>query len=120
LGMYLQEAKVDEKWQAQWSGLNNNTKMDITNWVAHAGMDRNYWASLDLPFQAFIVELAQNQEKAMTGWYAQLRRSALAAFDLAADSAGEDARALKATVHAESYLRYRLNEVLPSNERQDP
>jgi hypothetical protein len=76
-------------------------------------MERNYWASLDIPFGSFIVELAKDQEKTLPDWHTQLRKSVLSAFELAVKSMNEDARAFKAVVMADSYLRYRLNEVIP-------
>lgn len=118
MGMHLQEAKVDEKWQKQWASLNVNAKGDINNWITHTGMERNYWAALDLPFQALIVDLVKDLDGALATWYAALRQAALAAFALAESCTGEDARAFKAVVKGESYLHYRLNEVLPNPEKE--
>ena len=119
MGMVQQIPKVDENgWQKQWGGLNANASGAITAWIAHTGMERNYWASLDLPFQSMIIELAEDSDKAQVNWRAHLRRSALSAFDLAANHAGEDARAFKAVIRGESYLRNRLNKVLPQPEKE--
>lgn len=119
MGMYQQVSNVEEKgWQKQWAGLNVNAKSAINDWITHTGMERNYWASLDIPFQAFIVELALNEEKALAEWYAQLRKSALSSFQLATQSLGNDARSFKAMVKGESYLLYRLNEVLPESKKE--
>ncbi len=119
MGMHQQVPQVEEKgWPKQWAGLNVNAKNTINNWIAHTGMERNYWANLDLPFQAFIVALAQDEEKALTEWHAQLRKSTRSAFEQAADNVGNDARSFKAVVKGESYLRYRLNEVLPNVEKK--
>jgi CRISPR system Cascade subunit CasA len=114
MGMCQQLPEVEEKgWHKQWSGLNVNAKTAINNWIDHTGMERNYWASLDIPFGSFIVELAKDQEKTLPDWHTQLRKSVLSAFELAVKSMNEDARAFKAVVMADSYLRYRLNEVIP-------
>jgi len=118
MGMHRQLASVETQWQSQWSRLNVNAKADINNWIAHTGMERAYWASLDLPFQSFIVFLAQEREKARVEWRHQLRTAAHHAFDLAAESLGADARAFKARVEGEGYLRYRLNEVLGQPQKE--
>ena len=118
MGMYEQLSEVEENgWQKQWQSLNINAKNAINNWLTHTGVEHNYWASLDIPFQAFIVDLAHDEERALTGWYGQIRKSALDAFDVAADSVGNDGRSFKAVVRAHNYLTYRLNEVLPDREQ---
>ena len=118
MGMFEQVSDVEDTgWQKQWQGLNVNAKGAINNWIAHTGMERNYWASLDTPFQSFIIDLAQDREQALADWNAQLRRSASDAFDLAAECVGNDGRSFKAVVRGRSYLNYRLNEVLPSKEK---
>lgn len=119
LGMYQQVSTVEEKgWHKQWAGLNVNAKSSINDWITHTGMERNYWANLDIPFQAFIIELPRDEEKALAEWYARLRKSAWSSFELATQSLGNDARSFKAMVKGESYLRYRLNEVLPKIEKE--
>ena len=82
-------------------------------------MERSYWASLDIPFQSFIVDLAQDEEKALADWREQLRKSAQAAFAQAANFVGQNGRSFKAMVRGQSYLNYRLNEVLPKEEKTE-
>jgi hypothetical protein len=113
-GMILQVADGDSK---QWSELNTNAKSAINNWVAHTGVERHYWASLDIPFQSFIINLArQEREAVMRQWFDQLRGSALTAFDQAAHYVGADGRSLKAVVRGQGYLTYRLNQLIAKEE----
>lgn len=114
MGMYLHLPSVEQNgWQKQWQGLNVNAKNEITVWIAHTGIERNYWSRLEIPFQSLIVDLAEDEDKAHTQWDMEMRRAASATFDQAAEFAGSDARSLKAVVRSRSYLEYRLNEVIP-------
>jgi hypothetical protein len=111
VGMILQVADGDSK---KWGELNANAKGAINDWVAHTGVERHYWANLDLPFQTFMVDLAQKEREAVLwDWLKLLRKTALAAFDRAAQYAGKDGRSFKAVVRGRSYLHYLLNEALP-------
>lgn len=112
-GMFLQVTDADSK---KWGELNTNAKSAINDWVAHTGAERQYWASLDIPFQSFIVELAQDGEPVLLRWYEQLRETALSAFEQAAQLAGNDGRAFKAIVRGRSYLNYRLNQSITQQE----
>ncbi len=116
MGMHWHEADADSK---TWGGLNRNAKNSINEWINYTGMERAYWASLDIPFQIFIVELARDEEKALAAWRSQLRQSAQMAFDQAAEYVGSDGRSFKAIVRGESYLNYRLNELLPKKEKTE-
>lgn len=117
MGMYRQLAHFnDQTWQKEWQNLNINARNSINNWISHTGMERTYWSRLDIPFQSFIVELTGDQDLARTGWYAQLRAAAWAAFNQVADAMGNDGRSFKAAVRGRSYLNYRLKEVLSNLE----
>ncbi len=117
MGMYQQLTDVEDRnWQKQWQGLNVNAKSSINNWIAHTGMEHNYWAGLDTPFRSFIVDLAQNQEQALIAWHERLRESAWSAFEQAAECVGNDGRSFKAVVRGRNYLYYRLNETVPDPE----
>jgi hypothetical protein len=121
VGMYQQLPKVDEQgWQKQWSGLNQNAKTEINNWITHTGMEQNYWAALDIPFQSFMVKLAQEEENALTDWHALLRKTANSVFEQIAEYTRNDSRAFKGMALGASYLNYRLNEVLPLPEKVTP
>jgi hypothetical protein len=118
MGMYRQLPKVDEKgWQKQWASLNQNAKAAINDWIAHTGMEHNYWAGLDIPFQIFIIELAQGEEAALNHWHEHLRRAALDAFEQTTAGVGSNSRSFKAVVRGEDYLKYRLAEILPNKEK---
>lgn len=113
LGMHLQIADADDK---QWGELRGNAKEEINKWVDHTGAGRQYWSDLDIPFQSFIIDLTRDADTALVGWHDHLRRVALDAFELAAQFAGDDGRALKAVVRGRGYLLFRLNELLPRQE----
>lgn len=116
VGMYLKLPKVEEmKWHQQWSGLNQNARGDIDDWIAHTGAQQDFWTSLDIPFQAFVVALAEDAESALKDWHHQLQTSALEAFERAAGCTSNDARSFKAVVSGRGYMNYRLSEVF-SNE----
>ncbi len=111
VGMYLQVSDADNK---KWGELNGNAKSAINDWVAHTGAQRHYWASLDIPFQTFIVELTQQDHEALLiTWIERLQSTARAAFEQAAQCVSNDGRSFKAVVRGRSYLNYRLSEVLP-------
>lgn len=114
MGMYLREPGAESK---TWKGLNRLTKQAINDWVAHTGAERHYWASLDIPFQTFIVELPQqDQEVQLLNWLKRLQTIAHVAFEQAAQCVSNDARAIKATVRGRSYLNYHLNQLIPKEE----
>jgi CRISPR system Cascade subunit CasA len=113
VGMFLQIPDADNK---QWGELNSNTKDVINGWVNHTGVDRHYWSRLDIPFQTFIVDLAQEAEPALLRWYEQLRAVAQDAFSQAAQYVGSDGRSFKAIARGQSYLNYRLNQLIPQQE----
>jgi len=111
VGMYLQVSDAEKK---KWGELNINTKGAINDWVAHTGAQRYYWASLDIPFQTFIVDLAHKErESVLLGWLERLQSTALATFEQAAQCVSNDGRSFKAIVRGRGYLNYRLSEVLP-------
>ena len=116
-GMILQVSDGDSK---KWGVLNTNAKTGINNWVALTGAERHYWASLEIPFQTFMVDLAQkDRETVLAGWLNHLRLAALNAFEQAAQSVGNDGRSFKAVVRGRSYLNYRLNQIIPQPEKED-
>ncbi len=116
VGMFLQVSDADGK---QWGELNTNAKTAITNWVAFTGIERHYWANLDIPFQTFMINLAQqDRESVLTNWLERLRATALDAFDQAAQYAGTGPRSFKAVVRGRNYLNYRLNQLIPKKEEE--
>jgi CRISPR system Cascade subunit CasA len=115
LGMHWQVPRADE---LKWAGLSKGAKNSINSWIAHTGVERSYWSSLDIPFQSFIVDLAKDQEEAQKVWFAQLRTAAWDAFEQAAECVGNDGRSFKAMVRGRGYLAYRLKETLPNVEEE--
>ena len=114
-GMYLQVPDADNK---KWGELNRNTKEAINNWVAHTGAERHYWSSLEIPFQTFMVQLAQQEQAAdheaiLLEWLNRLQTTARIAFEQVAQCVGSDARSFKAVVRGRGYLNYRLNQLIP-------
>ena len=79
-------------------------KKDVQNLLAHWAADRQYWASLEAPFFRLMRDLPVKGDDAVTQWDTVLQESARAAFDYAARMAGDDARALRASVRAHGQL----------------
>ena len=114
VGMFLQDPEADSK---KWGELNRNTKTDINNWVAYTGVERHYWANLDIPFQTFMVDLAQKEREAMMrDWFSILQRTANNAFEQATQYVGTDGKSFKAVERGRGYLSYRLNEIFPKED----
>lgn len=114
-GMYLHIAQAEDvKWpryaihlQASKS-LAKTAEAEIEDWVNHSGIERAYWASLDVPFQQFVVRLPANREGARIEWQRTLEDAAFAAYDKIGLFAGEDGRSLKALVRGRQALAYSL------------
>ena len=85
----------------------------IDDWVAHTGVERAYWAGLDVPFQSFVVQLAVDVEGAKEEWVRRLRSAAERALEAASNYVGGDGRSLKATVRGQQSLGYWLGQHLP-------
>lgn len=114
VGMFLQIPDAETK---KWGELNPNAKIAINNWVDYTGLERHYWASLDIPFQTFMVDLAQKEREAvMSEWFATLRQTALAAFEQAAQYVGNDGKSFKAVERGRGYLGGRLNKLFPKED----
>ncbi|MCB0166619.1 MAG: type I-E CRISPR-associated protein Cse1/CasA [Anaerolineae bacterium] len=111
VGMFLQIPEADSK---KWGELNSNAKIAINDWVAYTGLERHYWAALDIPFHTFMVDLAQKEREAvMSAWFTTLRRAAREAFEQAAQYAGTDGKAFKAVERGWDHLEGRLKKLLP-------
>ncbi|VAW35178.1 CRISPR-associated protein, Cse1 family [hydrothermal vent metagenome] len=108
VGIYLQLPNPESQ---KWGQVNRNAKSAINDWVAYTGIERHYWASLDVPFQDLIINLPHNTAAAKAEWQTQLRQSAQNAFDQALKYTGSGPRSFKAVVRGESYLKYQLREL---------
>ncbi len=111
---YLKIPDADEKKKR--GDFKPVPRKEADDWVTHTGIEYRYWAALDIPFQAFIVDLAQDTEPALFRWYERLRQAALDAFEQATQYAGSDGRSFKAVVRGRSYLNYRLSQLIPQKE----
>ena len=120
LGFYLYVAKPDEiGWKS--AGINPKApkilsevaRTDIEHWVQHTEADIYFWSALDIPFHAFIEQLArENVNEALIWWQSQIRTAVNGAFTKAKQYAHESDRALHAIVIGQSYLTYHLNQML--------
>ena len=120
VGFYLYLAKPDEiGWKS--AGINANVpkmigdlaRADIDNWVRHTEADIYFWSALDVPFQEFIVRLAdQGSDQTVHWWRERVRAAAKGAFDKAKEYAHESDRAHRAVVEGRGYLRYQLEQML--------
>lgn len=110
-GMHLFVANAEG---VQWQSLPQATRGDIDKWVAHTGVERAYWAALDVPFQSFLVRLPVEGVDARTAWAETLRDTALNALGAIHAYTPGDGRSFKALVFAQRSLRAGLRKVLPS------
>jgi len=79
-------------------------KKDVQNLLAHWAAERQYWARLEAPFFRLMRDLPTEGEDAINQWDSVVQEAAWAAFDYAARMAGDDARALRASVRARGQL----------------
>lgn len=134
-GMYLLQASADNyKWEdlrinVQNDGIHrdeipNSVKEEIIGrwekgqlkkpgWIIHTEADIYFWSALDVPFQEFIVRLAdQDGDQVVNWWRERVRAAAKGAFDKAKEYAHESDRAHRAVVEGRGYLRYQLEQML--------
>jgi hypothetical protein len=118
-GMHIYTTPENKSDVKAWKGLTRNAKDSINNWVAYTGAERHYWTNLEIPFYTFMVDLVQKEREAVMGeWFADLRKTALAAFEQATQYVGTDGKSFKGVVRGRRYLYRRLNEVLPNVEKE--
>ena len=120
VGFYLYQAKPDEiGWKS--AGINfkapkmmgDLARADIDNWVRHTEADIYFWSALDVPFQEFIVRLAdQDSDQIVNWWRERVRAAANDAFNKAKEYAHESDRAHRAVIEGQGYLRYQLEQML--------
>jgi CRISPR system Cascade subunit CasA len=79
-------------------------KKDVQNLMDHWAAERQYWAALEAPFFQLMRDLPTKGEEAINQWDIVLQKFARSAFDYAARMAGNDARALRASVRARGQL----------------
>lgn len=97
----------------QWQQVGKNTKDDINNWVTHSGVERAYWAALDVPFQSLLLGLPAAGADALLDWQGRLRDTAQTALEAIQAYGPGRGRSLKAWVHGQRALAGRLRKTLP-------
>jgi CRISPR system Cascade subunit CasA len=117
-GMYLQIARPEEvswkRYGVHLSAANAIARVaadQISQWVGHTGLERRYWASLDIPFQSFVVNLPADMRAAQDAWRDALQQAAIEAFEAVAEYSTGDGRAFKALVRGHEALRFGLNRI---------
>jgi CRISPR type I-E-associated protein CasA/Cse1 len=109
-GMHLFVANAE---QVEMKSLAKSARAEIDNWVAHSGVERAYWAALDVPFQSFLVRLPAEGSDAVVAWQQTLHDTALAALDATSAYTAGDGRGLKALVYGQRTLFAGLRKNLP-------
>ena len=89
------------------------------SWIDYSGMEQFYWANLELPFHDFMSTLPDKPDISLQKWFIVLRRTALNAFEQVTQYVGTDGRAFKAIERGKSYLYSRLNEILPTEKKEE-
>ncbi|HXF64755.1 MAG TPA: type I-E CRISPR-associated protein Cse1/CasA, partial [Caldilineaceae bacterium] len=119
-GMHLHLAQPEQvSWRSYGIHLHAPTAIkkvaedEINGWVQHSGVERAYWAALDVPYQSFMVRLPAERDDALIGWQRQVRDAAFAAFDLIHQYTPDKGRSLKADVHGRAALAASLHKSLP-------
>jgi hypothetical protein len=88
---------------------------------------QHYWATLQLAFQRFIVDLAgpsgridpdTGEALALSGWKRHCRDAASEAMELACRAAGQGPRTYRAVAEAEGLFRRSLNRYIPDQNSQ--
>lgn len=94
-------------------------KADIEGWIAHTGAERRFWAALDVPFQYFVVELAdlELREGTILNWRRGIRRAALDALDQALQGLPE-VPGYRALVRSNATLLTQLNKYVPMPKKE--
>ena len=92
-------------------------KDDVTKLVRSMGAEQVYWAGLEDPFRTFLTELGDDDTKAIANWKAALKKTALDAWEVAKQGAGDDAKAMRAKYESEGYLMKYLRD-LTSTEKE--
>jgi len=79
-------------------------KKDINDLWEHLFTEGIYWASLELPFYALVMNLPINEEGAMKEWKTVLKKTARQALEKAQVSLGNSPKALKAAAQSNGWL----------------
>lgn len=89
------------------------TEAEISNWMDYTGVERHFWATLDVPFLAFMEKLGNADEDNLIPvkiwWQGQIRESAQSAFRRVLQYTNQTPRAYKAFAHGNNRLQSYLN-----------
>ncbi len=96
--------------------LSKSDRQAIKDLASHWAAERDYWASLEVPFFELLEALPQNKTTALQRWKQMLREFARQALERAIRMTGEDAMALRAAVLARGQLEGKLKRIFdPEN-----
>lgn len=108
----LSTLAVQMLFHKQEQRLSGPAKIERNNLIASWGVERLYWADLELPFHSLITDLPHDDQPARRAWALTVRNAAWRALDAAIAAVGEDPPALKAAVLARGQLGGGLHKVL--------
>jgi CRISPR system Cascade subunit CasA len=114
LALLVISPKADGK---KWQEVDKISKEQAEKLMTHWNVERFYWQQLEIPFLRLLEDLLEHPE-AIETWIETLRRAAWDALEQAANSAGTDATALKASVRARGMLGYELKKLFPEPEKE--
>lgn len=98
--------------QADAEGAHEPAPEDLGRLTEQWGIDRDYWAQLEIPFRQLIEDLPNNPEETLNNWQQTLERTAWRALERVANNLEYDPRNMKATVQARGQLAAGLAKVL--------
>jgi CRISPR system Cascade subunit CasA len=93
-----------------WKDISKLTKEDANKLYQHWGAERFFWSRLEVPFYEFLQTMPEDKF-ALDRWKQTLQQTAWDALRNAEQMAGENTKALKATVKARGVLAYELGKL---------
>ncbi len=94
----------------KWNEINKPSREQARQLIAHWGVERAYWGTLEAPFYHLLNELPDHSDQALAEWITILEKAAWKALEDAIGYAGDDVTALKASVRARSIFGYSLRQ----------
>lgn len=90
-------------------GIRKPDPADISKLARSLGAEQLYWSCLEDPFRAFLLLLGTDADAALKGWSTALAGVAKDSWEAAKQSAGDDAKAMRAKYESEGYLMKHLD-----------
>ncbi|HVN56604.1 MAG TPA: type I-E CRISPR-associated protein Cse1/CasA [Anaerolineaceae bacterium] len=115
LALLVISPKSDGK---RWQEVDRISRDQAEKLTVHWNVERFYWQQLEIPFFQFLEDLPEHPEALQT-WKESLRKAAWAALEQAAEFAGTDAAALKASVCARGSLGASLKQLFPDVQKEE-